>query len=349
MEHNFSNLNYIILFDIVINKISTFDTKPQKLKSEHVKINFFLNTDRFDYIKKHHFKYAEIINSTSDKISTILCILEANVLENMEKINLNIHNIFAMNNSQHPKITKYIDTFTKSKFKNNMENYISNIYNTRKKKDLIELLSIISCKHVLNTTKKYVNQHNIINILATNILKIIVDNNYKFDNNEIIYLSIEEPMNAIFKGRFDVFGILKTPDCYYKDDYVYMPFVIEIDGNEHTQISNSKIINDSIKDIYCWLYGISILRIHKLEQNSKSILSRFFNSMSVLNKCTITFYEKYSEFRYNCLEQIKKNINKDMLTKKVNDVLSNLKPKKQEINITLEDIDKYSNHVKKQK
>lgn len=339
LKYNLSSLNYVILFDLIINKISTFyNVQPEMPKSKCVKIEYFLDVNRFNYIKKHYFEHAEIINSTAEKTSIILCALEKNIFENMIKINANTRDKFAMHNSQRPKNLKYINALSTSNFKNKIINYITYAYDMRKQKDLKELLSIISCKYITNKTKLYKNPHKILNILATNILKIILEHDYKFDNTEIIYLSIEEPMSTSICGRFDIFGILKTPDCYY-GDCIYMPFVIEVDGNEHTMMSNKGITGDLIKDLYCWLYGISILRIHKLEQDSEKKLAWFFKSMSILNLCTIMFYEKYTEFRQLCIDKIDKKVDKSHISKQTKSIMSNIKL---EINITFEDIEKYS-------
>lgn len=113
---------------------------------------------------------------------------------------------------------------------------------------------------------------------------------YKFN---IVYFKNEKTFGDLFfvdKLRFDILGILINPN-----DTQFYYFAIEYDDSTHFNKSNKDTIwRDIIKEIYAWYNGISILRIHYLD-NINNQINEFLENITV-NKTCITKYSRIDPY-----------------------------------------------------
>jgi len=140
---------------------------------------------------------------------------------------------------------------------------------------------------------------NIKNIIPPNIYicnrKATINNNHillhkllqtKIKNN-ILNITTECSLNikqTKFDYRFDIFGIVKS------NDGEYFQFIIETDELHHLYTSEP---NDIIKDMYCIMNSISILRIN-LTKNEKISNKHLNIAINFLKKIITTNYPVFS-------------------------------------------------------
>jgi hypothetical protein len=178
-----------------------------------------------------------------------------------------------------------------------------------------KIISLRSLSHILTNIKYSFlnNDHNrVFNFKPHDVIKNI----YAIYNtfllfHEIVYFTHEQELGNS-GSKVDYMIVIKNNDIFF-------PFVIEIDGKDHIKDKN-KLFSDIYRDCFCMLCGFSIIRIQNHE-NIESIITK------ALTNASFPLYRFYNTFQERCNSFNEKNIKYNIKTHK------NLEIKKQNLEI----------------
>lgn len=271
------------------NTLNELSTLEHFYAQEIYTLNCFLqdyNENIFKITEKHILKFKQYENKIKDAgVYTYL----NNTISEIDKANFFITN-------------KYYELFNTPNnfdyecddFKYTSEQYINSFIKHQHSKAIMSL--------VKNVTKyiKYDNMNNLSKIknntngIEAKFLYTIMDNKSIFRYVKQILI---EPV-IFHKKRCDCFLFLKI-----KDNNV--PIYIEFDDykNNVTLVGGHNEVNrktsDIIKDMYCWFFGFSLIRV-KYNENIMDILTNMINNINTFPY--YRFYDKYFDKKMKRIE-----------------------------------------------